>query len=176
MTAEHTAHIPEILTPRLRLRAFGSSDLDAYAAIVADEDVTRHLGDGRPLSRADAWRQMAIFNGHWTLRGFGIWAVEHRISGELMGRIGCFYPEGWPAFEIGYVLGKPFWGGGYATEGAAAALDFARTECRPERIVSLIRPGNAGSIKVAERLGGILDGDVEFIGGRSLVYNYGTIG
>lgn len=171
----HFTGIPEILTARLRLRAFEQRDLDAYAAIVADEDVTRHLGDGRPLSRADAWRQMAMFNGHWTLLGFGIWAVEHRESGELMGRIGCLYPEGWPAFEIGYVLAKAFWGGGYATEGAAAALAFARTECRPERIVSLIRPDNIGSIRVAERLGGKLEGDVEFLGGRSLVYEY-TVG
>ena len=170
--------IPTLFTARLALRAFRHSDLDAYAAIVADEDVTRHLGDGRPLDRGDAWRQMAIFNGHWTLHGFGTWAVEHRESGELMGRIGCFYPEGWPAFEIGYVLGKQFWGGGYATEGAAAALDFARTECHPDRIVSLIRPDNTGSIRVAERLGAQLNGDVDFFGGRSLVYEYslGMIG
>ena len=166
------AQIPELLTDRLRFRAFQQRDLDAYAAIVADENVTRYLGDGRPLTRADAWRQMAIFNGHWTLFGFGIWAVEHRESGALMGRIGCFKPEGWPAFEIGYVLGRQFWGSGYATEGAAAALHFARAECRPERIISLIRPDNTGSIRVAERLGGRLDGDVEFFGGRSLTYAY----
>ena len=164
--------IPTLLTPRLMLRAFRQGDLDAYAAIVADPDVTRHLGDGRPLARADAWRQMAIFNGHWTLHGFGVWAVEHRESGELIGRIGCFHPEGWPAFEIGYVLSKQSWGGGYATEGADAALHFARTECHPDRIVSLIRPHNAGSIRVAERLGARLSGEVNFFGGRSLVYEY----
>lgn len=172
MSSTGSADIPTLLTPRLRLRAFAQRDLDAYAAMMADEEITRYLGDGRPLTRADAWRQMAIFNGHWTLHGFGIWAVEHRDSGTLMGRIGCFYPEGWPAFEIGYVLGKQFWGGGYATEGAAAALDFARAECHPDRIVSLIRPDNAGSIRVAERLGGRLEGDVEFFGDRSLVYGY----
>ena len=117
MPALHSGNIPEILTPRLRLRAFAQRDLDAYADIVADEAVTRYLGDGRPLSRADAWRQMAIFNGHWTLHGFGIWAVEHRETGALVGRIGCFFPEDRPAFEIGYVLGSAFWGAGYATEG-----------------------------------------------------------
>jgi RimJ/RimL family protein N-acetyltransferase len=172
MSIAAAAGIPTLLTPRLRLRAFAQHDLDAYAAIVADDEVTRYLGDGRPLSRSDAWRQMAIFNGHWTLHGFGIWAVEHRESGMLMGRIGCHYPEGWPAFEIGYVLGRQFWHSGYATEGAAAALDFARTECHPVRIVSIIRPENAGSIRVAERLGGRLEGDIEFFGGRSLVYEY----
>jgi RimJ/RimL family protein N-acetyltransferase len=171
MPAQHT-DIPELLTPRLRLRAFEPRDLDAYAAMVGDAAVTRYLGDGRPLTRADAWRQMAIFNGHWTLNRFGIWAAEHRETGALVGRIGCFYPEGWPAFEIGYVLGREHWGAGYATEGASAALDFARKECRPERIISLIRPDNAGSIRVAERLGATLDGDVEFFGGRSLVYRY----
>ena len=176
MPALRSGNIPEILTPRLRLRAFAQRDLDAYADIVADEAVTRYLGDGRPLSRADAWRQMAIFNGHWTLHGFGIWAVEHRETGALVGRIGCFFPEDWPAFEIGYVLGSAFWGAGYATEGAAAALAFARTECRPGRIISAIRPGNTGSIRVAERLGAVLEDNVEFMGARSLVYNYGMMG
>ncbi|MDQ2664958.1 MAG: GNAT family N-acetyltransferase [Gemmatimonadota bacterium] len=175
MPLQPRADIPEIVTARLRLRAFEQRDLDAYADIVADEAVTRYLGDGRPLSRADAWRQMAIFNGHWTLHGFGIWAAEHRATGALLGRIGCFYPEGWPAFEIGYVLGRAHWGAGYATEGAAAALAFARDECRPGRIISLIRPDNAGSIRVAERLGGSHDGDVDFLGARSLVYRYATL-
>ena len=115
---------------------------------------------------------MAVFNGHWSLFGFGVWAVEHHETSALMGRIGCFHPEGWPAFEIGYVLGRDHWGAGYAIEGAGAALNFAREQCYPNRIISLIRPDNAGSIRVAERLGGSLEGDVEFFGARSLVYDY----
>jgi RimJ/RimL family protein N-acetyltransferase len=171
--------IPRITTPRLLLREFQARDVDAYAAMMADPAVTRHLGDGRPLSRVDAWRQLAMFAGHWTLRGFGVWAVEERATGAFAGRIGCFEPEGWPALEIAYTLARPFWGRGYASEGAAAALRYARTHLvgtgdgRRRRLVSVIRPGNAGSIRVAERLGAVAEADeIEFFGAPARLYVY----
>jgi len=166
------AAVPRIETPRLLLREFRPDDFDAYAAMMADPDVTRHLGDGRPLGRAEAWRQMAMFAGHWSLRGFGLWAVEERATGAFAGRIGCFEPEGWPGFEIGYTLARPFWGRGYASEGAAASLRYARAELRRDRVVSIIRPGNAASIRVAERLGARAEGEIEFFGGPARLYAY----
>jgi RimJ/RimL family protein N-acetyltransferase len=69
---------------------------------------------------------MAMFIGHWTLRGYGLWAVEERATGQCIGRIGCLEPEGFPAFEIAYTLTPAAWGHGYAREGAAAALHYAR--------------------------------------------------
>jgi RimJ/RimL family protein N-acetyltransferase len=116
--------IPLLTTDRLLLRAFVSADFEAYATIMADPAVSQYLGEGRPLSRSDAWRQLAMILGHWTLRGFGLWAVEERSTGRLLGRIGCHEPEGFPAFEIGYVLAADAWGRGYAREGAAASLRF----------------------------------------------------
>jgi RimJ/RimL family protein N-acetyltransferase len=168
--------IPTLTTERLLLRPFRDGDLDAYAAIVADPEVTRFLGDGKPLGRADAWRQMALFVGHWQLRGFGIWAVEERATGALMGRIGLFEPEGWPGFELGYTLGRNFRGRGYASEGARAALAYAREVLGRERVISLIRSENAGSIRVAEGLGAVLQGEIEFFGSPALVYAYPPTG
>jgi RimJ/RimL family protein N-acetyltransferase len=165
-------HIPELTTTRLRLREFTASDLDAYATMMADPVVTRYLGDGRPLDRAEAWRQMALFLGHWRLRGFGTWAVEERATGVFVGRIGCFEPEGWPGFELTYTLAQPFWGRGYATEGAQAALAFAWDTLGRNRVISLIRPENTPSIRVAERLGAILEGAVGFFGAPTLVYRH----
>jgi RimJ/RimL family protein N-acetyltransferase len=164
--------IPELTTERLRLREFMASDLDAYAAMMADPMVTRYLGDGRPLDRADAWRQMALFVGHWHLRGFGMWAVEEQATGLFIGRIGCLEPEGWPGFELAYTLAQPFWGRGYASEGAGAALAFAWDTLGRHRVISLIRPENTPSIRVAERLGATLEGVVQFFGAPSLVYRY----
>jgi RimJ/RimL family protein N-acetyltransferase len=170
----HPSGIPEITTTRLRLRAFASSDIDAYAAMMSDPEVTRVLGDGRPLSRAEAWRQLAMFAGHWSLRGFGLWAVEEQTSGRFIGRIGCFQPEEWPGFEIAYALAKGVWRRGYAREGAGAALAFARETLGRKDIISLIRPANLASIRVAESLGAVQDGTIDFYGSPALVYRYGA--
>lgn len=91
-------------TDRLHLRMFRQDDFEIYAQMCADPDVMRYLGAGQTLSRQDAWRQMAMTIGHWQLRGYGLWAVEERASGELIGRIGVFYPEGWPDVEVGWML------------------------------------------------------------------------
>ena len=156
---------------RLRLRMFRESDLDAYAAMCADPDVMRYISaGGQPLTRVEAWRQMAMFLGHWELRGYGIWAAEERASGALVGRIGLFNPEGWPGFECGWILARAFWGKGYATEGARRALEFAFTELDREHVISLIRPANAASIRVAERLGETLERRTELFGTEALVY------
>ena len=167
--------IPRITTARLLLRELRSSDFEAYAEMMADPEVTRFLSDGKPLGRFDAWRQMAMFAGHWQLRGFGIWAVEERATGAFIGRIGCFEPEGWPGFEIGYTLARPSWGRGYAREGAAAALDYGRRVLRRDRILSVIRPDNVGSIRVAESLGAMHEGDVEFFGAPARLYVYPSV-
>src|SRR5271168_1748088 len=114
-----------LASERVLLRMFRESDLDAYAEMCADPEVMRYLGDGATLTRAESWRNMAVVLGHWQLRGFGLWAVEERETGLLVGRVGCWRPEGWPGFEIGWTLRRAFWGCGYATEAGLLALDQA---------------------------------------------------
>ena len=154
------------------LRGFTAADVEPYVRMMADPEVTRFLGDGRPLDRADAWRQLALLIGHWELRGFGLWAVEERASGRFIGRVGCHEPDGWPGFELGYVLAREAWGRGLAREGAAAALDFARRELGRDTIISLIRPANRASVAVAEHFGARRTGSVEFYGATTDVYTY----
>jgi RimJ/RimL family protein N-acetyltransferase len=164
--------IPRLTSARLILRGFEARDFDAYAAMMADPEVTRYLGDGRPFERAEAWRQLAMLMGHWVLRGFGIWAVEERATGAFAGRIGCFEPEGWPGLEVAYTLARPFWGRGYAREGAQVALAYAHETLGRPHVISIIRPANAASIRVAEALGATRDGEVEFFGSPALIYRY----
>ena len=159
-------------TERLVLRMFREDDLDQYALITGDAEVTRYLGDGSTLSRADTWRQMAMILGHWTLRGYGLWAVEERATGAFLGRLGCWRPEGWPALEIGYTLARPHWGRGFASEGARASLAYARDVLGADRVCSIIRPDNTASVRVAERLGAVRGEELEFFGGRSLLFWY----
>lgn len=131
---------------------FRDSDTDAYAEMVADPEVMRFLG-GKTMSREEAWRSMAMLAGHWQLRGYGFWAVEERASGELVGRVGCWRPEGWPGLEVGWTLRRASWGRGYATEAARASLEYAFEKLNQTRVISLIAPENVASIRVAERLG-----------------------
>jgi len=157
-------------TDRLILRMLRESDIDAYAEMCGDPETMRHIGDGQPLSRSMAWRNLAMMVGHWSLRGYGLWAAEERSSGAFVGRIGFWNPDGWPGFEIGWMLHRSYWGRGYATEGARAALEYGFTELREPQIISLIHPENLASIRVADRLGERLVGTEELIGRTSLVY------
>jgi RimJ/RimL family protein N-acetyltransferase len=157
-------------TPRLRLRAFRGADLEPYAAMSADPDVMRYLGTGATLSRMDAWRSMAGILGHWRLLGYGMWALEIKSSGEFIGRAGFLDPPGWPGFELGWVLARAHWGHGYASEAALRARDYAFAEMGRDKFISLIRPGNDRSIRVAQRLGARLAGEVELLGSTALVY------
>ena len=160
-------------TERLVLRMFRESDTDAYAEMVADPEVMRFLGGGQPVPRAEAWRNMAMVLGHWQLRGYGMWAVEEKESGEMVGRVGCWRPEGWPGLEVGWTLRRRFWGRGYATEAARASVAYAFEALDQTRVISLIAPENVNSIRVAERLGEKPEGEWDIFGTKVIIYAVG---
>ena len=164
--------IPVIETERLRLRAFREDDLDAFAAMSADPEVMRYIGSGETVDRNGSWRSMAGFNGHWTLRGFGMWAIERRSDGAFIGRTGWHHPPYWPALEVGWVLARDAWGRGLAFEAASAALEHARNTLRLERLVSLVRPDNQRSIALANRLGASAGEPVQLFGAPCLLFEY----
>ncbi|MCJ8279197.1 MAG: GNAT family N-acetyltransferase [Rivularia sp. ALOHA_DT_140] len=163
-------NIPIIKTERLILREFRESDLDAYYQMCSDQEVMRYIGTGKVLSRAESWRSMASVIGHWYFRGYGLWAVEEQKSGEMIGRIGCWKPEGWIGLEVGWSLRRDFWGYGFATEAGKASMDFAFTKLQQSHVISLIRPDNKASIKVAEKLGEKLEGEIEVLGTKAVIY------
>ncbi|MGY4304505.1 RimJ/RimL family protein N-acetyltransferase [Bradyrhizobium sp. USDA 4369] len=158
-------------TPRLKLRPFTNADFEAFAQMTGDPRVMQYLGDGRALSRTRAWFEMAAFIGHWHLLGFGEWAVEEKSTGAFVGRIGLQRPDGWPATEVGWMLCHEHWGKGYALEGARAALDYAFRQLKSERIISMIHPDNAGSIRVAVRLGETFERRMTVNGRDRLIYS-----
>ena len=160
-------------TERLLMRWFREDDFDQFLRHCQDPEVMRFLGDGRPMTGLEVWRQMATFMGHWYFRGYGIWAVEEKQTGNLVGRIGFMNPAGWPGFELGWTLGRESWGKGYATEGARRALEYAFTQMDREHVISLIAPENIASIRVAERLGERVEGRTEVLGRQVLIYGIG---
>lgn len=160
---------PLLETDRLTLRMWREQDFEPYAEMCADPEIMRYLG-GKTLNRFEAWRHMAFLIGHWDLLGYGHWAVEEKASGAFAGRVGFLNPADWPGFEIGWTLGRNFWGKGYATEAARRALQFGFDDLNRSHVISLIHPDNKASIRVAERLGEKLEGNTELLGHDVLIY------
>ncbi len=165
-----TGLVPVLRTDRLVLRAFTRDDFEPFAQIVSDPEVVQYLDAGAPISREECWRGMALFIGHWHLRGYGWWAVEDRRSRDFLGRIGLYNPEGWPGIEIGWLLRRDKWGAGLATEGATAALTFAFDVVGATHVISLIDVRNTRSIRVAEKIGERYEHDTNHSGRTLAVY------
>lgn len=150
----------QLETQRLILRKWTADDVEPFVAMCAEPEVMRFLSeDGKSMSRFAAWRALCGLVGHWDLRGFGLFAVDEKATGEFVGRIGPWFPEGWPDFEIGWTLRSKFWGRGYATEAAQRCIEYGFTDLGRTHLISLIASENVRSIRVAERLGQRLEGD-----------------
>jgi RimJ/RimL family protein N-acetyltransferase len=162
------SQVPTLETERLWLRLFRENDIDAYAAMIADPEVTHFTGG--PWDRGWSWRHLAFLIGHWKLRGAGMWALEHKGTGAFVGMVGFSEPEGWPGFELAGKLARRWWGQGYASEGARAAMDYAFTVWKDDRIISLVNPENQASIRVVERIGERLHGRIQHLGKEVLCY------
>jgi RimJ/RimL family protein N-acetyltransferase len=111
--------IPTLETDRLRLRPWRAHDFEPMAAFYADERTARYIGG--TIGREQAWRRLAAIVGHWSLSGFGLWAVEKRDDGRFVVYCGLWYPEGFPEIEVCWGLCYDSQRHGYATEAAARA-------------------------------------------------------
>jgi RimJ/RimL family protein N-acetyltransferase len=149
--------MPELITERLRLRRWSSDDVPAMTAINSDPEVMRWISDGSLSDSHRTAASIARYEVSWDVNGFGLFAVELRTSGELAGFTGLaipeFLPQILPAVEIGWRLGRQFWGSGLATEAARAALAFGFEQCHLERVVSIYQPANVASGSIMRKLG-----------------------
>jgi RimJ/RimL family protein N-acetyltransferase len=136
------------------LRPFTTADLDDYAEhVFADADVMRYLPrrDLTPSERAE--RTIAVFGEHWSQRGYGVWAVTDKITGQFSGHCGLnFVPEAGEV-EVLYALRKDRWGQGFATEAARASVRFGFEQADLARLIALAVPGSLASRRVLEHLG-----------------------
>ena len=146
---------PVLETARLRLGPLGE---DAFAPLCAFYASERSRFVGGPMDPEGVWRALAAEIGHWTLRGYGRFAVTEKATGALVGVIGPWNPHGWPEPEIGWDLMNGFEGRGYATEAARACLAHAYRDLGWTTAISLVVEGNVASRRLAERLGAWHDG------------------
>jgi RimJ/RimL family protein N-acetyltransferase len=142
--------IPRLRSERLLLREYRATDFDAYAASVADGAVNEFTG---VLDRKHAYRVFAAQMGSWILHGAGWWAIELLDTGELAGRVGAFYRDGFPDLELGWFTHPAFWRRGIASEAAAEVVRYAFDTLAVARVTAFISRGNIASLRVAERLG-----------------------
>lgn len=149
------ARPPTIETPRLVLREWRDSDVEAWVRMNADPRVTEFLGRtySRERSEATARDIRAALDRY----GYGWWAVEIRGGASFAGVIALqpvpFEAAFTPANEIGWRFSAEHWGCGYATEGARAALEFGFDELGWNEIVAFTAASNVRSQRVMERLG-----------------------
>lgn len=150
--------VPELETPDLLLRGPRVTDLPEAAAIAADPAFYRYLGN-KPQTEEDTWRRMLGQQGHWSLLGFGAWAIEEKATGYYLGTVGFFdfqrdltpFLKG--TLEAGWVLAPRAHGRGYASQAVQAALDWAEPRFPTARITCIIDPDNAASLAVARKFG-----------------------
>ncbi|WP_432177853.1 GNAT family N-acetyltransferase [Streptomyces sp. NBC_00063] len=144
-------------TPRLLLRRWREEDVVPLAAVNADPEVMRWIGDGSVRDEQQTCGGIEAAEREWESQGFGLFAVEVRATGELAGFTGLsipdFLPEVLPSVEIGWRLGRAHWGQGLATEAATAVVRFGIEERGLERIVSIAQVGNHASERIMVKLG-----------------------
>lgn len=154
----HFSQAPVLETERLRLRAHRTEDFPGLVAMWSDPEIARHT-IGAPSSEQRTWIRLLAYAGHWSLKGFGYWAVEEKTTGRYIGELGFadfkrdIKPsiEGFP--EIGWALATHAHGKGYATEALLAVVAWGDKNFKAPRTVCIISPKNHASLRVAEKLG-----------------------
>jgi RimJ/RimL family protein N-acetyltransferase len=140
-----------IETERLLLRPPCREDFEGFAALHADEEAMRFIGGHMP--RAAAWRKFLVMPGAWAIQGFAMFTVVDKASGEWLGQMGPWQPEGWPGTEVGWAFKRAAWGRGYATEAGIAAVHWAFDNLGWDEVIHSIDPDNRASQALAARLG-----------------------
>lgn len=158
-------------TPRLALREFEPGDADAIARVLSDPETMRYYP--APYDRAAVEQWIARNRQRYRDDGVSLWAVLLKKTGEVIGDCGIIRQqvEGEYLYEIGYHLRRDHWGQGLATEAAKACRDWGFANLKVDRLISLIRPENIPSQRVAERNGMTLWKEVEWRGLRHNVYS-----
>ena len=159
--------MPILTTERLILRPPHADDFENWAKFYADAETMTFLGGVQ--QRAEAWRTLCTMRGAWDIRGFAMFSMIRRDTGEWIGRTGPWAPEGWPGTEVGWGVMREYAGLGYAREAAIASIDWAFETLGWVQVIHTIHPDNHASIALAERLGSANKGPTQLPAPLSLL-------
>jgi RimJ/RimL family protein N-acetyltransferase len=141
-------------TDRLTLRWFSEGDAAFILELLNEPSWIANIGDRgvRTLEQARAWIGEKLVASYWD-KGFGLWAVERKGDGALVGMCGLIERDTLTAIDVGYALSPRHWGNGYAREATVASLDYARDVLGRPRVLAIVLPENRASIRVLETAG-----------------------
>ena len=151
-----TDQIPVLDTPRLTLRAPKMADLPTLTAFYA---TTRSHMVGGPADATGTFTKLAARIGHWALRGYGLWHIDDRSTGDFLGWVGVINAPTWDEPELGWTVFAHGEGKGIAYEAASAARAFAAQHLNLDHLISYIRADNDRSLALATRLGATYERD-----------------
>jgi RimJ/RimL family protein N-acetyltransferase len=148
------ATLPELVTPRLVLRRLGLDDAAFVVQLLNEPSFLEYIGDRGVSNEQDAHRYlregpMAMYAKY----GFGLWHVSLKSDGTAIGMCGLLQRDSLPDADIGYAYFPAHWGMGYALEAADATLRHAAEKFGLRRVIAVVSAGNAGSIRVLEKIG-----------------------
>jgi RimJ/RimL family protein N-acetyltransferase len=157
-------------TARLRLRELVPADRDFMAEMLAESEMMRYYPRRLTRELSEDWiaKQLARYEAD----GHGLWLAELRDTGQAIGQIGLVRQavNGADECEVGYLIHRPYWRKGFATEGALACRDFAFQRLARPRVIALVRPDNEQAQGVARNLGMEVVGHAPHAGTEHLVF------
>jgi len=140
-------------TARLFARCIKATDTCALHAVYGDADAMRWVGDGQPITRTECDRWIEVTLNNYRTRGYGMFVLLDRGSGDVVGFCGLVHPDGQAEAEIKYALHRSFWGQGLATEAAAALIAYAADTLGIDYVIATVAPENRASRRVLMKAG-----------------------
>lgn len=165
-------HAPVITSKSLILRGYQESDYKRFAEFGASE---RACFVGGPANAATCWRSFMAAIGHWTLRGYGMWVIEDRKSGQVAGRAGVILNDGWHEPELAWHIYDGFEGKSVAYHATLLAREYCARHFGLDRVMSYISKENQRSIRLATRLGATFEKDVLVRGASTQMWRHPSV-
>jgi len=153
-----------LTTPRLTLRPFRTDDAPALFAILQEPDIMQYFPTPGTPDMARVERIIASQINAWETYGRTFWATEWRATGELIGWCGLQFLPQTQETEVGYLLARPFWGQGIATEGARRSVSYGFGDLSLDAIIGITHPANTASQNVLRKAGLTFTGPAQYFG------------
>lgn len=142
-----------IETDRCIVRETTEEDVDAFWEIYQKDEITRYTEGLYPTIGKEKQYVREYREKVYGFYGFGVWTILQKETGEIIGRAGFSYREGYEEPEIGFVIGVPWQRKGYAYEVCSALLEYGRTELGFESVQAFVMPENEASVELCRKLG-----------------------